>query len=202
MGYSSLKKFFSDDGIHTIAGTVVIPPGEDKHYFVNDENNLVVHVETHHHSVPVVANLSNGPGVWTVPDVGAEVILACDMGNFEGELYVIGHYGYTNVQSASAPAALSPQQHNVFVTGDINLIVGSGATIRLASSISSGEALALQSELHAIWRYVKNQFDSATGHTHTTTTPGNPTGPLVESSVPGVTSTVPEPSGTQIVKGE
>lgn len=134
MGYANLRKFLADDSIHTLSGTVVKPPGEDKHYFVNDEHNLVVHVETHHHSVPVIANLSNGHGVWSVPDIGAEVLLASDMGNFEGELYVIGHYGYTNVSHATAPPGLSPQQHNVYVSGDINLVVGPGSKIHATTS--------------------------------------------------------------------
>lgn len=202
MGTASIRKFFADDGIHTMAGTVVRPDGEDSHFFVNDEKNVVVHVQTNHHAAIVQANLSNGPGVWSIPDVGTEVLIASDMGNYEGELYVVGHYGTTNVSNAEAPTGLSSQQHNVFVTGDINLIVGAGSTIRLASSISSGEALALQAEMHNMWQFLKNQFDGLTGHTHTTTTPGNPTGPIVESIVLGNTSLIPEPSGTQIVKGE
>lgn len=205
MGSASIRKYLSGDEIHTMAGTIVVPQGESSHFFVNAEKNVVVHVQTHHHAAVVQANLSNGPGVWSVPDPGTEVLLGTDMGNYEGELYVVGTYGHTNVANAATPGSLSSQQHNVVVTGDINLIVAPGSTIRLASSLSSGEALALQSELHAIWSYLRKQFDPAAGHSHKVIVPAQPTllvEGLTEGTPGSVALTAIEPDGTQIVKGE
>lgn len=211
MGTENLRKFFADDRIHVIAGRVEIPPGESSHFSVNEENNVVLHVITHHHGVRIQANLSNGPGVWTIPDIGTEVMLASDNGDFEGEMYVIGTYHSTNHPNASIPASIGSQVFNVAVTGDANIVVGPGGKIRLisdtlieaASASGAGVSLAKQSELHDIWVYLTKQFNPAAGHQHKGIVPALPT-VMAEGVTAGTTALLPdiEPSGTDLLKGE
>lgn len=215
MGYQNLVRMFRDDRIHVAAGRVVHPAGEAAHFYVNEERQVVVHVELHQHGTPVRANLSNHPGVWTVPDVDTEVLVGSDNGDFEGELYIVGTFPITNRQHAEVPASLGSQVFNVVVTGDANIVVGPGSTIRLLSdtrielatpngSVSGApEAVAFQTELHAIWAYLDRQFSVGTGHTHISAGPGTfPSGPPVESSGIGGASTAPEPIGSDVVRVE
>lgn len=208
MGTENLQKFFGDSRIHVIAARVEPIFGETSHFRVNAENNVTVSVVTHHYGMPMRANLSNGPGVWTIPDVGTEVMLASDNGDIEGEVYVIGTYGSTSVQNAAMPETTGPQTFNVAVTGDVNITVGPGGRVRLisdteiemASTPGGGKFLSIHDELHRIWEYLGKQFSSTSGHAHIGTGIGFP----IESAVDGTSPTLAliEPVGTQIAKGE
>jgi len=208
MGTANLRKHTQDDRTHVIAARVVLLSGETKHYFVNEEKNIVVSVETHNHGMPMWANLANTPGVWVVPDVGTEVLVATDDGDIEGECYIVGVFPSTNVQNAEMPNDLAPRTFNVVVTGDANIVVGPGSSVHLisdtkieaASAVGNGVSIAIQNELHAIWSYLMKQFDPATGHIHTVV--GGATTAIAESTTPGTAASVPEPHGTDILRGE
>jgi hypothetical protein len=128
---ANLRKYLADDEIHTIAARVEQPEDGSPHFYVNDENNVIIHARTLHHDIPVEANWSMPPGQWSVPEIGTEVLLASDFGKFEGELYVTGHYSSTKTQ---IPLNLSPQSYHVVVTGDAEVVVGAGSKIKLRSS--------------------------------------------------------------------
>lgn len=209
MGTANLRKFFGDDRIHVIAGHVIVENGETSHFFINDEKNVVLSVEINHYGTVVRANLSNTPGVWTIPDVGTEVLVGFDNGEFEGEAYVIGTYGATNKTNAEIPTSVASQTFNVAVTGDANIVVASGSRIRLHSDtrieLSSGDGhggpAALLSDLEPIWDYIARQFDHLLGHSHNPTTPTI----VVESTIPPgspSSSAVPSPTGSTIVTVE
>lgn len=208
MGLANLRKAFGDDRIHVFAGHVVTPPGEPRHFYVNAEKNVVVFVEMNHHGTPVRANLATQPGVWTVPDVNDEVLVATDNGEFEGELYIVGVIPVTNRANALAPGTLSPQTFNIVVTGDANIVVGPGSSVHLISdtkieaahAVGSGKSLGVEDEIHALWRYIKNQFATVTGHTHTVV--GGATTTTTESGALGADGSAPEPHGTTIFKAE
>lgn len=208
MGTANIRKHFADDNVHTCVGRVALHDGDERHYFVNTERNLCVSVEIQQRGTPVWANMSNTPGVWTIPDIGDEVIIVSDNGEFEGELYLVGVISRTDKLNMLAPENLAPRTFNVVVTGDANIVVGPGASVRLisdtrveaASANGSGVSLAIQEALHDIWRYVMNQFDPVTGHGHGVS--GLATTNVVESSVIGIGATAPEPVGTDILFGE
>lgn len=208
MGTANLRHHFADDRLHVVAGSIKLINGESSHFFVNDEKNVVVSVILHNHAVPVWANLHNTPGVWVIPDLDTEVLVASNNGDFEGELYVVGLFPPTNTQNAEIPEGLGPKTFNVVVTGDANIVVGPGSkislisdtTVEAASSVGAGVSLAIQEAVHDIWRYLMNQFDPATGHKHPET--GTTTSGPIESVIVGSGASVPEPSGTDILLGE
>ena len=216
MGTSNLRKFFADDKIHTVAARVVRFSGEASHFFTNEEKNIVVSVETHHHGMPMWANLNNTNGVWTVPPIGTEVLLASDMGDIEGEVYIIGTYGITNTQNIEAPTDVNSRNYTVIVDGNVSLTsasgdiilqtdqrvtILSGQKIECASEVGNGAPAATLEDIAKIWAYLTRQFDATAGHQHKAIFPALPV-LLIESTIipPTLgTGTAPEPVGTDVL---
>lgn len=71
--------------------------GTPLHYETNEEGDVVIHCKLHRGGTSVKANMGpiaggRGAGIWIIPDVGTEVMIASDHGDFEGELYLIGMF--------------------------------------------------------------------------------------------------------------
>lgn len=121
---ASMRQALADDRIHAVAARVTTLDGETEHYAVNDEGDVIVSVVTAQAGVPLWCNLGaltggGGKGVYVIPDVGVEVVVVFDNGDFEGEAYICG---YTT--GGAAPAGLTP--------GKV-LVIGAAVEIRSVS---------------------------------------------------------------------
>lgn len=191
MGYANLRKMFTDDRVHTCAAIVSKHDGEELHYFVNDEGDLVVSCRTMQHDVPVHANLgallgTAGRGVWYIPDENTEVMLAFDNGNFEGEAYIIASYS-----SGTSPNGLVPGK--VFVLG---------IEVQIRSPNGVASKLPTFEDLQNLRDYVSNQFSANNGHVHVVSGAATTTMTTVTSAASAPTNPPASPVGTIILKAE
>lgn len=171
MSLSALRAALMDDRVHTVAGRTAVFDGEAEHFRTNDDGNVVVSCVTHNGEMPVWANLgpmagAAGNGVWWIPDVGTEVMLASDGGDIEGEVYLVACFP----TGAQAPSGLAP--------GKV-LVIGSEVEVR--SAAGTAVALATKQDL-------QNHVDTFNSHVHVetggstnapTTPAGNPNGTSV-----------------------
>lgn len=181
MSLAGLRALFDGGPVATSAARVELhdgATGPNGHYYVNSEGDIIVTVRLHHHDVPIDANLSalvggRGAGVWCIPDVGTEVIVAYDEGDMEGEAYIVGAFG-------APPNGLAP--------GKV-LVVG------LEIEARSADGTALKLPTLADVQDLVNTFNT---HTHPdpasgfTGTPGDVGGPTVAT----------DPSGTLVFKAQ
>lgn len=94
---AAMKEHLADERIWTIAARVAVHDGESTHYEINGEGQIQVSVITLRHGVPINAILTGGDGSgngsWKIPSVGTEVMLTCDDGQFEGDVFISGFAG-------------------------------------------------------------------------------------------------------------
>lgn len=103
-----MRDMLADDRVWTVLATVALHEGESQHYATNDDGDLEVTVVTNQHRVEIRAVLGAlvggaGRGVWMIPDVGTEVMVAFADGDFEGDAVIVGA-----MPSRSVPAGLVP----------------------------------------------------------------------------------------------
>lgn len=144
MTLKNLQQLHEDQRVWTVAGRVRLRDGETEHWFVMDEGGVAVSVETSQHGSPIWAQLrggsDDGSGVWAIPDVGTEVILAFDNGDYEGDCYVIAAFG-------GAPIGLIP--------GRV-LIIGDNVEIRRRDGVA--EKLPTMADHQALIDYIQNDL--------------------------------------------
>lgn len=186
MSLAALRKAVMDDRIHVCAAVVDLHDGETLHYFVNDEGDLVVSCRTLKNDIQVNANLgallgTNGRGVWYIPDVGTEVMLAFDNGDFEGEAYIIGSF-----PSGTTPENLAPGR--IFIQG---------MEVVVRSPNGTANKLPTLEDLQGVVTYLQKQFDTVAGHTHAGV------GAPPTEGLGGVgDGSAPDPVGTTVLKAE
>lgn len=185
MSLANLRELVKDDRIHVVAAVVAVLVGETAHYYVNTEGDVVVSCLVHQAGTPIWANLSalvgaRGQGVWVIPDPGVEVMLGFDHGDFEGEAYLLACF-----PSGRSPAGLAPGK--VFVIG---------MSVEVRSSSGTAAAVATKADVQAVVDYLKKQFDSTSGHTHS----GNGAPPTEATT--GSSGSAPSPTGTTVLKAE
>lgn len=152
-------------GIMCLAATVQVHDGETQHWEVSDEGAMVVSVVTHQHAVPIDALLkgggNDGKGVWFIPSVGTEVLIAFENGDFEGDAYIVGIFGHS-------PAGLQPG--TILVLGDNIEVRSVGGTAR---------ALAFKSDVEAVDNKYANHL-----HANALSGPTSTVIPVVPPTVP------------------
>lgn len=202
-GLSNLRALLEDERVWCVAARVAVLEGDAKHYEVNEEGDMTIGVVTLQHGVPIRANLdslsgSGGNGIWMIPDVNDEVIVAFDGGEFEGEAYIVGRTCGGTQPGDGELGPLAPRQ--IFVVGErievraSDKVLIAAPTVEAASAAGGGRRLAFHDELQALWSFVRDQF-SPTGHSHAA--PGGAT-----TSTVAIGTTPDEPVGTGVIKGE
>jgi hypothetical protein len=119
----------ADEKIATLLAHVAVLEGETSHWHVTPEGHVAVTVKTHRHGVPVTAimptSYGSARGVWGIPDVGTEVAIGFNGGDFEDDAYVLAIYGH-------ASPSLLESSRLVIVGDEVHVYDGSGATRPLA----------------------------------------------------------------------
>jgi hypothetical protein len=96
MTLTAMRDLLADDRTWTIAATVQKLPGQDSH-FKKSNDQLLISVLTNTHAVPVWVIHGGGDlsgfGVWLIPSIGTEVMIAFSDGEFEGDAFLIGMFG-------------------------------------------------------------------------------------------------------------
>ncbi len=175
----NLKKLLLDERIPAVAGFVKTPPEGGNHWdYVGPAGNrqLLIHVVTKGSHASLwchpCGGMRAGRGIWAIPDIGTEVLVSFDNGDFEGDPFIVGLFGRYD------------DSVHTLVAGS-TLIVDSSVEIRSATGIPLALTTKADMDAHASW---------AASHFHTAPGGGGPT--------TGPTTTPPTPSGTQILKAE
>lgn len=191
MSMADLKELLRDDRAWVVSARVEAHDGEDQHFEINEEGDIIVQVKTVNHEVPIRANLdsfaggSDGSGVWHIPDPGTEVLVAFDLGEFEGEAYIVGR-----TSGGRAPTSL--------VSGQV-LVLGNSVQIRTPT----GTAIELptKADVQAVVNLLNDLISKYNSHSHTYIPGSNPT---VQTSAmtPHEGSTAQNPICTTVLKAE
>jgi uncharacterized protein involved in type VI secretion and phage assembly len=187
---SSIRDYFAPDITPCVGAVVAVHEGESTHWRVNDDGDLEVDVVTHQHAVPVTAVMGAlvggaGKGVWMIPPLGTEVLVAFMEGDYEGDACVVGV-----LPTGQTPSGLT--EGRVLVIGTEVLVHdGNGGAVPLAK----------KADVDAVKAFLDRQFDPAAGHTHKAIIPAQPTN-LVEGTAVAGTSTCPAAAGTTVLKAK
>lgn len=176
------KAMLSDERVWGVAARVAIHNG-DTTYHIYSEGQLWISLVTLTHNQEIRAVLPGGSrtgrGFWLIPEIGTEVFVCFQNGDFEGDPYVAGTYG-------RAPTG---------VAENLTLVVDDSVEIRSASGVA--RPLPTLAELAATVDFIRAQFNALTGHSHTVV--GGATTTITLS--PG-TALPTEPIGTGVLRAE
>lgn len=180
MALPNLKELLAPDEVWTVAARVAVHAGEKLHYHTNEEGDIVVSLLSLKHEVPINANLGAlvsrpGVGIFQVPDVGVEVLVAFDWGDFGGEAYIVG-YMTSGIAPKDldgndlAPGIILVVASQVQVSGADKVTVTSAAEVDIiaprvviANGPDDGSPVATLADLQA-------QRTFLAGHKHTVVT--------------------------------
>lgn len=135
----SIKEALADGRVWVALGVVTLFEGETSHYELED-GDLLVDVQLVPNGEPLLCRLGTGHGIWAIPPVGAEVLVALPEGDFEANPVIVG------VLISSVPNGL---QENTYVVQ-----VPSGGTVKIHDG-SAGDCKSL---------VTKEEFNA---HSHT-----------------------------------
>lgn len=183
---SDLKDLLRDRRVWVGLG-VVVKRSEDSSHFEIADGDVLVEVDLMPERTPIFARLAHWHGVWKIPAVGAEVMIAVAGGELEGDPMLIAEL------SAAVPSALDEQ--TLVILGPQKVIVAStdaASKVYLGTPDATGtEPATLATTLTNHLTAVKTYID---GHTHNyvdtngvASTTAATTPPLSESpSVPNI----------------
>lgn len=123
---TDMRSLFADRRVWCVIGRVVVPPGEPSHF---DADASDVHVEVQ--SQPRLQDLTCrlAAGVWTVPKVGEEVLVAIPEGEIDF-MPVIMHV----LSTGSVPTVQGPAEDRIAIIRDEVVVHdGSGGAGTLAT---------------------------------------------------------------------
>ncbi len=96
MSLQNLKLLMKDDRVAAIHAVVRAPKSGENHYSLI-AGQLMIHVVAKTSKTPIWAHMDGGGrlgrGVWSIPDIGTEVVVAFDDGEFEGDAFIVGTHG-------------------------------------------------------------------------------------------------------------
>jgi hypothetical protein len=176
-GLRHLRAALHSGDLHTMAASVQVLPQQTQHYDINEEGDLIISCELHSGQTPVWANASIlmgglGNGIFRIPEVGTEVMLCSDAGEFEGELYLVACFPTGQTPSNLAPGMLMVISNQVL----IQKVGGTPAALPTTQDIVNG---------------VVGVFNE---HVHTSAVSGSPTTPPLTQMT--------SPTGTKVLQAE
>ena len=95
---SSLRDIVKDEEpLFVVLAVITVHEGESSHWYKTKEGHIAVTCKTQRHGAPLDAilptHLGNSRGVFGIPDVGTEVAIGFDHGDYEGDAFVLAVYG-------------------------------------------------------------------------------------------------------------
>lgn len=137
MTMTAMRDLLAGDGIWCVAATIQVLKGETAHFQKQRNGQLMVSVVTNQHAVPMWAAFKGGDilgrGLWVIPGVGTEVLVCFDMGEFEGDAFVVAPFG-------SAPDAALVPNVTLVIDDTVEIRSLNGTAQRLLTE-ADGEAL-------------------------------------------------------------
>ena len=183
---SDMRELFRDRRAWCVVGRVTVPDGAAQHFEITD-TDILVDVVTQPGLHDVTCRLA--AGMWLLPDVGEEVVIAIPEGEMAFMPTVIGILSTGIVPSDQGP---TPQRIAI-VRQEVVVHDGTGGA----------EELVRKGEFNTFRAWVEQQFDAAAGHKHAVT--GAVTAAITTVAVTGTANpTIPVPTvaGTQVLKGK
>jgi hypothetical protein len=93
---ANIKKLTESDMVPAAAAVVQKPIDGSSFWSVTD-GNLLIHCVTKGSHQPLWCHQRGGSrlgrGVWWIPDLGTEVLISFDEGQFEGDAFIVGEFG-------------------------------------------------------------------------------------------------------------
>lgn len=175
MTLAATRDLLEDERQWVVAAVVALHDGSTSHWRILPEGHLAIEVRTLKHGVPIEAIMKGGP-VFRIPSLNTEVLLNFEMGEYEGDAYVVAVHDH-------APSSVSE---------NVTLIIDSKVKIKTLGGTS--KPLAFQEDLDSL-------ADDFYGHGHlvsgTGATPGPGSLPL---ATPVLTNTLGD--GTTVLEAE
>ena len=185
----STKKMLEDERVWGVAARVAVHNGEDAHFTLS-EGQIHVSLITLSHNQEIWAALQgasrSGAGMWRIPDIGTEVFVMWNDGEFEGDGYIAGFYG-------KAPDSIAE---------NVTLILDGKVEIR--SIDGTAHKLPYLSELATLYNFIQAQIDAVAGHKHTVTGVTVGSANIVTTAITlAAGSAMPtDPTGTDVLEAE
>lgn len=105
---------------------VALHEGETQHWFKTQEGHVAITCLTHRHGAPITAILptllGNSRGIFGIPEIGTEVALGFDGGEYEADGVVLAVYG------GVIPALLTDEAKIVIVGDTVCVVPVAGGT--------------------------------------------------------------------------
>lgn len=127
----TLANAIRDKRVWIDVGVVRLFDGESKHYEIDGED-LLVDVELGAEAMPLFCRMAStmggmGRGVWSIPPIGTEVVVAVPIGDLDADPVIVGV-----LPSGALPEGLDEQ--TIVITSPKVRIEASGGDVTLASS--------------------------------------------------------------------
>lgn len=166
------KAAVRDDRRWCDIGVVTVLDGDDKHYQILKDNagnavDVLVGVKLGHTGELFPCRLGNfvgragagGFGLWTIPPVGTEVIVAIPTGEFEADAVIVGQ-----CSSGTVPAALDEDTVVLRAPKGVKIIVAdSGSKVSIGVDGGTFQPAVLGNDMEARLSALESKYN---GHVH------------------------------------
>lgn len=182
MTLTATRELLDDERLWIMGARIALHDGESSHHRKTEEGANEVSVRTSNHGLQLWALLpggSNGDrGIWSVPEIGTEVLIACEDGDPEGDVFLVSAYGHS-------PSTMTTTQ----------LILLINDVIEARSVGGTAKALAYKSDLDAVASKLNSLIGKYNTHIH-------PLSSGTSSATTSTETTVGASTGTQKFKAE
>ena len=130
---SSFRDLIKDEEpVFVLLARVALHDGATKQWYKTEEGHIAVTLKTHRHGSPIDAILptllGNSRGIYGIPEIGTEVAVGFEGGDFEDDAFVLAVYG------GVIPTQIDDNEANlVLVGGEIHAISPGGTAKQLVT---------------------------------------------------------------------
>jgi hypothetical protein len=186
---SDMQEVLQDRRVWTGVGVVVKRPNDDAHYEIVKDSagnpvDVLVEVDFMPNAEPVYARLGAlsggaGAGIWSIPPVGTEVVLALPGGELDGMPCIVGRLSSRNIPGALDADTL------VIINPKKVIIASQNDKVYLGSQDGTGcQPAAVADDLDTRLQTIESRLNDLAGHTHAAGTYAVP-GPTSVTGVSG-----------------